>query len=158
MAGSTALQTLVEPGIFRSPQGIVAFPGTSLIVVSDYAYGLALVDVATGTVHRIAADVPVLLDGIDGLWLDGDRLIGVQNGARPIRIVELTLSADRTRVVAARDRERAHPAWTEPVGGNPSNDQLVYVATGQWDRFGDGGALAGERPPVPTEIRALPLR
>lgn len=157
-AVSTRLQTLIEPGTFRSPQGIVAFPGTSLIAVSDYAYGLALIDVAAGTVHRIAADVPALLDGIDGLWLGGDRLLGVQNGARPIRIVELTLSADRTRVIAASDRERAHPAWTEPVGGNPSNGELVYVATGQWDRFGDGGALTGERPPVPTEIRVLPLR
>ena len=107
--------------------------------------------------HRIAADVPVLLDGIDGLWLNGDRLLGVQNGARPMRIVELILSPDRTRVVAATERERAHPAWTEPVGGNISSGELVYVATGQWDRFGDGGAPAGERPPVPTEIRALPL-
>ncbi len=155
--GADELQTLIAPGTFRSPQGIVAFPGTSLVAVSDYAYGLALVDVVAETVHRIAADVPVLLDGIDGLWLDRDRLLGLQNGARPMRIVELTLSPDRARVVAAAVRERAPSAWTEPVGGNISNGELVYVATGQWDRFGAGGAPAGERPPVPTEIRALPL-
>jgi hypothetical protein len=155
--GARELQTLIEPGTFRSPQGIVAFPGTSLIAVSDYGYGLALIDVAAGTVHRIAADVPALLDGIDGLWLHGERLLGVQNGARPMRIVELTLSPDRSQVVAATEPEKAHPAWTEPVGGNISNGDLVYVATGQWDRFGDGGALTGERPPVPTEIRVLPL-
>jgi hypothetical protein len=156
-AGASELQTLVASGTFRSPQGIVALPGSSSIVVSDYAYGLALVDTATGAVRRIAADLPILLDGIDGLWLEGDRLIAVQNGARPMRIVELTLSPDRTRVVSSSVRERAHPAWTEPVSGSLSNGELIYVATGQWDRFGEGGSLAGERPPVPTEIRVLPL-
>jgi hypothetical protein len=156
-SGALQLETLVEPGMFRSPQGIVALPDGSRIVVSDYAYGLALVEVDTGSIHRIAGDMPMLLDGIDGLWLDGDRLVGVQNGARPIRVVELTLSADKTRVTAATVREKAHPAWTEPVGGSVSDGELIYVATGQWDRFGDGGALTGDRPPAPTEIRALPL-
>lgn len=155
--GEGELETLVAPGTFRSPQGIVPLQGTSLIVVSDYGYGLALVDVATRTVHRLPADRGALLDGIDGLWLDGDRLIGVQNGARPMGIVELTLSQDRARIVASRYREKAHPAWTEPLGGTVSGGELVYVATGQWDRFGEGGALKDERPAVPTEIRALPL-
>jgi hypothetical protein len=155
--GEATLDTFVPPGTFRSPQGIVALPGSSHIVVSDYVYGLALVDVGTGSIHRIAAGTPVLLDGIDGLWLEGDRLVAVQNGAQPVRIVELTLSADWTRVVAAAVREKAHPGWTEPVGGNISNGELIYVATGQWERFGDGGALAGERAPAQTEIRALQL-
>lgn len=156
-ADANELQALVAPGTFRSPQGIVPLPGTSLVVVSDYGYGLALIDTATGAVNRIAAEGPVLLDGIDGLWLDGDRLIGVQNGVRPMRIVELTLSADKTRVVAFVVREKAHPAWTEPAGGSLSDGELVYVATAQWDRFGDAGVLSGDRPPAPTEIRALPL-
>ena len=155
--GAERLETLIAPGTFRSPQGIAELPGTSRIVVSDYGYGLALVDVAIGAVSRVATDTGFLLVGIDGIWLHGDRLIGVQNGARPMRIVELRLSPDGTRAVAASALERAHPAWTEPVGGNLSNGELVYVATGQWDRFGDGGAVAGDRPPVPTEIRALPL-
>jgi hypothetical protein len=155
--GAERLETLIAPGTFRSPQGIAELPGTSRIIVSDYGYGLALVDVATSSVHRVATDTGFLLDGIDGLWRDGERLIGVQNGARPMRIVELRLSPDGTRVVAAQALERAHGAWTEPVGGNVSDGELVYVATGQWDRFGDGGAVTGDRPPLSTEIRALPL-
>ena len=94
-----------------------------------------------------------MLDGIDGLWLVGDSLVGIQNGLRPMRIVRLELSADRTRVVSAHDWERANPAWTEPVSGTVARSRLVYVATGQWDRFGQGGAPVGDRPAVPTEIR-----
>jgi len=154
---TSGLGILVAPGQLRSPQGIVALPGSSRIVVSDYAYGLALIDAGTGAVRRLATETPLRLDGIDGLWLHGDALVGVHNGSRPMAIVELLLSPDHTRVVAGFNRERAHSEWTEPVGGSLFADELVYVATGQWDRFTDGGAPSAERPPVPTEIRVLEL-
>ena len=156
-AGASALETLMAPGTLRSPQGLVALAGTASIVVSDYAYGLALIDTSNGTVRRVAAATPVLLDGIDGLWLVGGKLIGVQNGARPMRIVELALSPDGAGVITADIREKAHSAWTEPVGGSISGDELVYVATGQWDRFGDGGVPSRDKPPGPTQIRVLSL-
>jgi len=126
------------------------------LIVSDYGYGLAFVDRA-GKATRIQADAPMLLDGIDGMWRRGNDIIAVQNGARPARIVRLSMSRDGTHVTAMRVLERAHPSWTEPVGGSLAGDELVYVATGQWDRFGDGGTPRGERPPAPTEIRVLPL-
>jgi hypothetical protein len=151
--GAGALEVLVPPGTFRSPQGLVPWDGG--LIVSDYAYGLAFVD-RGGKAWRIGAEVSVLLDGIDGMWRQGETIVAVQNGARPMRIVELSLAPDARQVRGLRVLERAHPGWTEPVGGNVSNGELVYVATGQWDRFGDGGAPAGSAP-VPSEIRALPL-
>lgn len=148
------LWPLVEPGTFRSPQGIVPWGGG--LIVSDYAYGLAFVDQA-GNVWRIEAAQPMLLDGIDGMWRHGDEIIAIQNGARPRRIVSLKMSRDGRKVTALRVLERAHRAWTEPTGGALVGDDLIYVATGQWDRFGDGGAPNADNPPVPTEIRILPL-
>lgn len=154
---ATMLETLVEPSTLRSPQGIVVLPGGDRLIVSDYRYGLAVIDTSTGEVGRIATDTVVLLDGIDGMWLHRDRLIGVQNGSRPTRIVELHLEDNGTEIGLAVNLEAAHPAWTEPLGGSVSNDVLVYVANGQWDRFGPGGAPVDGKPPVPTEIRALDL-
>jgi hypothetical protein len=148
------LWPLVAPGTFRSPQGIVPWEGG--LIVSDYAYGLAFVDSA-GNARRIEAAVPMLLDGIDGMWRRGDEIIAIQNGARPPRIISLTMSPDGTRVTALRVLERAQRAWTEPTGGALVGDDLIYIATGQWDRFGDGGVPSAENPPVPTEIRILPL-
>ena len=148
------LWPLVEPGTFRSPQGVVPWEGG--LIVSDYAYGLAFVDSA-GRAHRIEAAAPMLLDGIDGMWRHGNDIIAVQNGVRPARIVKLTMSRDGRRVTALRVLERAHSAWTEPVGGSIVGDDLIYVATGQWDRFGDGGVPSTDNPPAPTEIRILPL-
>jgi DNA-binding beta-propeller fold protein YncE len=150
------LETLVAPGTLRSPQGIAVLPGGKHLAVSDYRYGLALVDAATGEVGRVTTDARILLDGFDGMWLHENRLIGVQNGTSPMRIV--ALHPDGGGAISAADNlEVAHSAWTEPLGGSISKGELVYVANGQWDRFEPGGAPVDGKPPLPTEIRALDL-
>jgi len=151
------LRAFVGPGVFRSPEGMASFPSSDLVIVSDYRYGLAAVDGNRGTVWRLGNETPIQLDGNDGLWRYGKRLIAVQNGARPMRIVSLTLSDDLLSVVDARILERAHPEWTEPVGGSIDGDALIYVATGQWDLFEAGGALGEGAEAMPTQIRRLPL-
>jgi len=148
------LTVWVGPGTFRSPQGLVPWNGG--LIVSDYGYGLAFV-APDRRVWRIDTEVPALLDGIDGMWRHGDRIVAIQNGARPPRIVELKLSADGLRVAAVRELERAHPAWTEPLGGTIVGDSFVYVATGQWDRFGEGGSVREGLVPQETDLRRLPL-
>lgn len=150
------LTVLVQPGTFRSPQGLALSEDGARLYLSDYRYGLAMIDLATGRVARLESDVPVLLDGIDGLWRYGSELIAMQNGASPMRSVAFTLSGDGTRIVAARVLEQAHPDWTEPLGGSIADSALVYVATGQWDRYDKGQPVEG-KPPLPTQIRRLPL-
>jgi streptogramin lyase len=153
---SAQLTALVAPGTLRSPQGLAVSADGQRLYVSDYRYGLAVVDLASGAVSRLASDVPAALDGIDGLWRDGDTLIAVQNGTSPMRISALTLSADGTRITGQRVLEKAHPDWTEPLGGNIAGGALTYVATGQWDRY-DKGVLREGASAIPTQIRRLPL-
>ncbi len=156
-AGADGLQVLVAPGTFRSPQGIATFSGTARIVVSDYSYGLASIDTGDGSIRRVTLDAMATLDGIDGLWRNGERLVAVQNGSRPMRIVELAFSPDGSVATAVAWRETANPDWTEPVGGGVSGASLIYVGTGQWASFGPGGALREGAVPRPTEVRLLPL-
>ncbi len=154
--GATELETLVAPGTFRSPQGLALSEDASRLYVSDYRYGIAIVDLESGKVSRLSSEVPALLDGVDGLWRHGNRLIAMQNGTSPMRISALTLSEDGYSVVAAQILEQMHPEWTEPLGGSIAGDALVYVATGQWDRFDKGESVEG-KPAIPTQIRRLPL-
>ncbi|EAQ30293.1 hypothetical protein NAP1_05935 [Erythrobacter sp. NAP1] len=154
--GATELEVLVAPGTFRSPQGLAISADKSRLYVSDYRYGLAMINLGDGSVSRLQSDVPAILDGVDGLWRHGDRLIAMQNGTSPMRISAFTLSDDGLRISAVETLEQAHPGWTEPLGGSISGDALVYVATGQWDRFVKGEP-AQDKPPIPTDIRRLPL-
>lgn len=155
--GAAALEVLVEPGTFRSPQGLAVSAEGARLYVSDYRYGLAVVELASGAVTRLASDVPAALDGVDGLWLHKGELIAIQNGTSPMRISAFTLSEDGTRITAHRVLEQAHPEWTEPLGGSIANDALYYVATGQWDRY-DKGVLREGMAAIPTVIRRLPIR
>lgn len=155
--GDQGLHALVGPGVFRSPQGMVAVPGKKLLIVSDYRYGLAAFDVEAGKAFRIASAKPALLDGIDGLVRYGKSLIAVQNGTSPKRILKLDMADDWLSIKKVTVLESNHSGWTEPVGGSVDGDRLLYVATGQWDRFGEGGALVDGAQSLPTEIRALPL-
>ena len=150
-------RALVGAGVFRSPQGMVKVPGRNRLIVSDYRYGLAALDWDSGKVWRIASPGTHWLDGIDALLRYGNSLIAVQNGHQPMRILHLDMREDWLAIDKVTVLESGHPEWTEPVGAWIDGDRLIYVATGQWDVFGEGGAVRDGKEPLPTRIRSLPL-
>ena len=161
-AGAQALQALVAPGVLRSPQGLAVSRDGTLLYVSDYRYGLAAVSRDTGKVMRVTAQVPILLDGIDGLWRHGNSLIAMQNGTSPMTVSRLVLSDDGLSIVAREVLEQAHPDWTEPLSGTISASEdhgtaLFYIGNGQWDVFNPDGSVKEGKEPAPTQIRRLPL-
>ena len=153
---ASQIAVLLAPGTLRSPQGVAVSADGARLYVSDYRYGIAMIDLASGTVSRLASDVPVALDGVDGLWLHEGELIAIQNGTSPMRISAFRLSHGGTRITGQRVLEQAHPEWTEPLGGSVASGALFYIATGQWDRY-EKGALREGMAAMPTVIRRLPL-
>ena len=158
-SGKDALSTLVEPGMFRSPQGLAVSENGEALYVSDYRYGLARIDLATARVDLLAAGagVTVPLDGIDGLWRHGNRLIAVQNGSSPMRILALDLDPSGRRILSSQIIEQAHPDWTEPLGGSLYEGRLVYVANGQWDVYDGEGRVREGMEPRATRVHSVPL-
>jgi DNA-binding beta-propeller fold protein YncE len=155
--GCTALETWLPPHTFLSAQGMTVSADGRLLYVADYRYGLAAVERSSGRVFRMAAPPELMLDGIDGLIRDHDRLIAIQNGAPPLRIVQLSLSGDGLGITSLRVVERLNPAWGEPSLGAVAGDRLLYVSNPQWERYGAGGAVIGEGPLRPTVIREVRL-
>ncbi len=155
--GGSVMQTFIAPGTFRSPQGIAVRPDNSALYISDYRYGLAQVMLRSRAVYRMRAAEPMLLDGVDGLWLRGNELIAVQNGLAPHRITAFELGQGVGVIASHRVLEIANPAWTEPLGGSVSGDSLYYIANGQWDIWGEGGVLNEGASTRTTNIHHLPL-
>lgn len=153
--GEAALSILVPPGRLRSPQGLVPAADGRRLYVSDYGRGLAIVNLADGSLTRLESDVSTMLDGIDGLTAWRGGLIAIQNGTNPRRILFLALSRDGRRITRVRVLESNHAEWGEPTLGFIRGDQFLYVADAQWERYGPGGAPAGAEPPRPTPIRFL---
>ena len=155
--GDTEATVVVPAGRLQNPQGLVPSADRRRLYVSDYGYGLAVIDLNSGAVSRLESDATTMLDGIDGLAPYRDGFIAVQNGTNPHRILYLALSADGRRIASVTVLESGHPEWGEPTLGVVRGNQFLYVADAQWERYGAAGAVTGEGLPRPTAIRALAL-
>lgn len=155
--GDVELRRLVAPGRLRNPQGMAVSPDGSALIVADYNYGLARLDLETGALDRLLHDGPGMLDGIDGLQRHGDALIAIRNGVAPYAILRIAIDPSGRQVHDVEILERAHPDWGEPTLGAIHENTLYYVADARWGDFGSGGRLDRGAAPRPTTIRALPL-
>jgi hypothetical protein len=138
------LSALVPPGILESPQNpAVATDGR--ILVADYAMGVAIVDPETHAVTWIAHADTVAMNGIDGMYLVGHVLYGIQNGTSPERVTRFVLDPTLRRVVDWSVVERATPGFGDPTHGVVVGDQFYFIANSGWDRFADDGHITNPK-------------
>jgi hypothetical protein len=141
--------TLLAKG-FRSPQGIARI-GDALYV-ADWSRGIARVDRATRLVRWLDAPDDVVLPGTDGLRACGGKLLAIQNGVEPSRVVELTVKGDTVRL--SRVLEWNHAELHEPTLGIVVGKALLYVADSQWGSFDRAGKIwPDDRLFAPTVLR-----
>ncbi|MBA3677785.1 MAG: hypothetical protein H0W74_10360 [Sphingosinicella sp.] len=157
--GVTRLSVLLPAGHLRSPQGLVLSRNGKHLYVADYDNGIAIVDLASGHVSRLAAAKPMMLNGIDGLYAYGGGLIAIQNGTSPRRIVALQLDRAGTGISNLHVIEQNHHSWGEPTNGyvDQRAKALIYVSDAQWERFDKGGTVRGSERLRPTLIRKVKL-
>jgi hypothetical protein len=153
--GCATAETLVPSGILKSPQGLVAWPGGRRLYVADYSLGLVLIDLKSLRIRPLVAREPAMLDGIDGLVRVGRKLVAIQNGTRPVRIISLNLDPSGRIVEGVRVLEQQVSGWGEPTLGTVKDNDLYYVADAQWESYAPGGGLRDGAAQRPTSIRRL---
>ncbi|MES2123247.1 MAG: hypothetical protein V4503_01040 [Gemmatimonadota bacterium] len=127
---------------WRNLQGMAFSPEGCTAWVADWTTGLYSVDLGRNTVMPVAANPLLVTLGIDGLyWAGPGRLIGIQNGIAPARVVELTLNARGDSVTALRVLDR-NPLATEPTLGVVLQGALLYVGNSAWSNYTAAGAPA----------------
>jgi hypothetical protein len=127
--------TLVEPGLMRSPQGLVLDAAGDHLYVADYTSGLYRVSLEDGNAQRVAMPPSISAYGIDGLYRHGGDLIAVQNGIRPHRVVAFSLSADGASVTSSRILAANLAEFDEPTLGLVHEGDFYFVANSHWNRF-----------------------
>lgn len=155
-ARGDTLERFVESALFLSAQGLALTPDERSLYVADYARGILRVDLRTRAVSLVEATDSVLALGIDGLYLHGGRLVGIQNGITPHRVARFTLGPAGDRLLRAEVLDRAHPRYDEPTLGVVVGSELYYIANAQWERFGQDGRVANPdslRPPAVLRLR-----
>lgn len=134
---------LTPRATFGSPQGLVLDETGAFLYVADYLGGLFRVSLADGGIEKLQVAGAVSDYGIDGLYRHGNRLIAIQNGIRPHRIVSFDLddtglAIRRVSVLAANLAE-----FDEPTLGVVDGDEFFFVANSHWNRFDRDQALPG---------------
>ena len=139
--GKPWLDTLVRAGRLVSPQGIAPDRDGERLFVADYTLGIVSVNRRTGDVRVIPRPNTVAANGIDGLVLHGDQLIGVQNGVTPNRLIALDLDAAHTRITGARTLVRDTLRINEPTHLVVVGDDVYYVANGGYGAYDQQGLV-----------------
>lgn len=154
-AATGAIDTLV---ILPGANGIaVSADGKTLYVA--HSTGVARLDLVNGdAAARIEIPAGETIAAIDGLYVDGTSLIGVQNLTTPGRVVRIHLSADGK----SADRietllSHHHPALDEPTTGVLVGRTFALLATTQVARFGPGGKIASPETLKAPVVLAIPL-
>ena len=149
--------TVVERGHFGSPQGLVLDEAGEFLYVADYIGGLYRLGLATGEIRRVTPLDSASDYGIDGLYRHGNKLIAIQNGIRPNRVVEFELSDDGAAVVASRILAMNLPEFDEPNLGVVRDNEFLFIANSHWNRFDrDGGLPDDLSGPVVLSIALQP--
>src|SRR5579863_1538437 len=153
-AHGTTLERL-DGGDFISPQTPAMHPDGKLVFVPDYLRGIGVLDIATRQVRWLSMERRFALNGIDGLYFAHGRLIAVQNGTSPERVVVFTLDKTLVRIESQMIIERSTATLGDPTHGVVIGDDFYYIANSGWDSIDDHGNMKpGAKPSVPRIMRA----
>ena len=104
----TAKLEKIADGFFSPQTPVLAKDGKRLFV-ADYTMGIAVIDLPeAGAAPNLPAKLNYLphrenvaVVGLDGLYRNGDSLIGIQNGTEPERIVRFLMGPSQTEITDA---------------------------------------------------------
>ena len=151
----TAKLEKIADGLFSPQTPALARDGKRLFI-ADYSMGIAVIDLpASGTTAKVSY-LPhpenFAVVALDGLYLDGDSLIGIQNGTEPLRIVRFKLNHAQTEITAADVIEQASERMGDPTHAVPVDGWFYVSANVGWSKVDDetGKLKDGEKftPPV----------
>ena len=161
--GSEAVDTVAAPGTLPGVNGLaLAKDGTALYLA--HSTGIARWELASQELlGRIEIPPGETIAAIDGLYADGDALIGIQNVTNPGRVVRIALRADGKGVDRVETLlSHHHPALDEPTTGAIVGRSFALLATTQVGLFTPEGRIQApeklKRPvvlliPIGTEKR-----
>lgn len=148
-----ALEKLNTNKQFRSPQGL-AFLGNSLMM-ADYGRGIWRINTATHEAKLLAVPSTISLIGIDGLLAHKGKLVAIQNGASPHRVIEIDLDSTHESIAGVTVLAQNLASFDEPTLGTSTANGIIIVAASQWPKYASGGVVREDQTVEPTSILML---
>ena len=139
-----------------SPQTPALTADGRRLLVADYSIGIAVVHLppTLKKVQYLPHPKNVAVTGLDGLMLDGNTLVGVQNGVDPERIVLFSLNRAQTQITSAQVIEQKTERLGEATHAIKAAGWDYVIANVGWDKIQDNGELKpGKQFSAPALLR-----
>ena len=114
-------------------------------------------EIATRQVRWLSMENRLALNGIDGLYLDGQTLLAVQNGTSPERVVAFQLDPTFTKIISQTIIERSTKTLGDPTHGVVIGKDFYYIANSGWDTIDEHGNLNPQAQPSEALIMRVGL-
>jgi hypothetical protein len=142
----------VDEGSFLSPQTPALDPDGKHAFVPDYVRGIGILDLASKQVRWMPMESKYALNGTDGLYFYRGRLVLVQNGTSPERVITVSLDSARANATSSREIERATSTLGDPTHGVLVDHDFYYIANSGWDALNDDGSIKSDAKLTPVHI------
>ena len=149
-------ERLLPPGSFIYPNGIALSPDEKRLYVAHFR-GMSLVDLESRQATPMKHPDDVTLVGIDGLYFHEGRLLAVQNGVNPVRIVEIRLNGSLDAAEGIRELEARSPVLEIPTTGSPAGNSFFLLANAQLRALDENNRLRPDAKLAPVVILEIPL-
>lgn len=152
------VDTVVAPPSIPGVNGIaLAADGKAFYLA--HSTGIARLELASGELlPRIEIPAGETVGAIDGLYVDGNALIGIQNVTNPGRVIRLPLRADGKGAVRVETLlSHHHPAIDEPTTGAIVGRSFALLATTQVARFTPEGTITSPETLKRPVVLLVPL-
>jgi hypothetical protein len=150
----------IADGLFSPQTPALARDGKRLFV-ADYSMGIAVIDLASANASSKLNYLPhpenVAVVGLDGLYLSGDSLIGIQNGTEPNRILRLRLNHAQTEITGADVIEQATERMGDPTHAVAVDGWFYVSANVGWSKVDDNGKLKEGQKFTPPVLLRFPI-
>ena len=107
---------------------IAVSPDSGKLYIADSAMGIMVVDTAQQTSAMLTGPENLNLGAISGLFYSDGKLIMIQNGFQPQRIMRLELDANGTNVVKVIPLAIALDEFDRPAFGTVRGEEVYYFA------------------------------
>ncbi|MBZ5680857.1 MAG: hypothetical protein LAO24_12205 [Acidobacteriia bacterium] len=147
----------IDEGEFISPQTPAIDLEGKHLFVPDYLRGIGVLDLSTRKVRWLPMDDKFALAGIDGLYLDHNSLLAVQNGSSPERVAAFELDAAHEKIISQKLIESATSTLGDPTHGVIVGGHFYYIASSGWDILDEHGERRADAKATPARIMRVTL-
>ncbi len=128
----TPLQLLVALPALEGLSGIAWMPDSDQLYVSDSTTGVLLIDRKKQQARLLKTLAPLVTTGIERLYALPGRLVVVQSGMSPQRIMRYDLNEAGDTIRSLRTLSSGQPELKLPMAGAVVGPHFYFAANAQW--------------------------